>query len=463
MRALTRTLAGRLALWFALASALVLGATGAYLYRSLEQQLVERDDEDLIVKIEQLRHRLRGIPGGVEGVSAREADLLSNVFGHADLFLQVRDSGGSIVAASHPGMNLPAPPMILAASQPPDGTWVRKWNGGRVLAAWAAVGSPPRTQVLVILAREGTQRAALLEAYKADLTRGVVAGALAMALLGYAVARSALRSVRAVARTAAGITADRLGNRLRLSDAPAELAELIHAFNAMLRRLDDSFRRLAQFSSDIAHDLRTPIANLVSGTEVMLSRRRSTEDYEALLGSHLEEYQRINRMIDGMLFLARADNALLAVHRETFDAGQELIRIAEYFSGPAEEAGVSIDVSAKGCVHADPGLFRRAVVNLVTNALRFTPRGQRVKLRAFERRDGGSIVEVINPGSPIPPCDVPHIFERFYRGDGARSDSQSGSGLGLAIVRSIMALHGGQAAAESLPGSGTVLRLSFPE
>jgi len=339
---------------------------------------------------------------------------------------------------------------------------VREWNGGRLIAAWAAMAEPSSPPVVVMLAREGSQRMALLAAYRWDLLQAVIAGAAAMALLGYAVARSALRPVRGIARTAGGITAKRLGERLRLSDAPAELAELVQAFNAMLERLDESFKRLAQFSSDMAHDLRTPIANLVSGTEVALSRRRTAEDYEALLASHLEEYERINRMIEGMLFLARADNAQVALRPQPLDAGAALGCVAEYFAGLADEAGAAIELEARGLVHADPALFQRAVSNLVTNALRFTPRGGTIGLRGFESEPGRFVVEVSNPGEAIAAEHLPRIFERFYRADSARSDSQSGSGLGLAIVKSIMALHGGGVEVDSDPGRGTSFRLVFP-
>lgn len=453
------TLARRLALWFALVSAVVFAATGAYLYRSLERQLVERDDVDLIGKIEQIRHQLADLPS-IAAVARDHAALLHNVVGHPELFLEVRDAAGSALVSSHPELRLPVPDAALAATEPPATAWVLQWKRGRVIAAWAALAG--NEEVLVLVARQGSQRIALLDAYKEGVAKAVIAGALAMALLGYAVARSALRRVRAVAHTAGGITANRLGERLRVSDAPAELAELIQAFNAMLERLDESFKRLAQFSSDMAHDLRTPIANLVSGTEVALSRVRTTEEYETLLASQLEEYERINRMIDGMLFLARADNAQLALQPERLDAASELARISEYFGGLAEEAGVSIQVEAKGDVRADPGMFRRAVSNLVTNALRFAPSGGRIVLLAYAEDEGARVVEVRNQGPPIPADHLPHIFDRFYRGDSSRSDSHSGSGLGLAIVRSIMALHGGEVAVESRPGEDTVFRLTFP-
>ena len=455
-------LAPRLALWFALVSALVLSATGAYLYRSLERQLVERDDAELIGKVAQVRFKLREVTRGEDGVRAEAAALVHHVFGLSGVILELRSARGELLVASHPGLDLPVPTVALAADERASAASVREWKEGRLIAAWAAVGAQAQPQVMIILAGEGSRRAALLASYTQDVIQAAVAGALIMALLGYAVARSALRPVCAIARTAGGITANRLGERLRLSDAPAELAELVQAFNAMLERLDESFRRLAQFSSDIAHDLRTPIHNLMSGAQVALSARRTAEEYETLLASQVEEYERINRMIDAMLFLARADNAQMALDARQLEARAELARVAEYFAGPAEEAGVGIQVEGEGTLEADPALFRRAVGNLVQNALCFTPRGGTVSLRAFNPGDGRCVVEVSNPGPGIPAQHLPHIFERFYRADSARCDSQSSSGLGLAIVKSIVTLHGGRVEVESSPGRLTSFRLDFP-
>jgi two-component system, OmpR family, heavy metal sensor histidine kinase CusS len=462
MSARAWTLATRLAVWFALAGAVVFGATGVYLYKSLERQLLERDDADLIGAVSQVRRDIERLPDP-QAVRAEARSVENQLVSHPGLRLEVRDAHGALLVASQPAKSVPMPAMPVPVGLEPGRQAVEPLvGGGRLIGVRASLVGRPDQEVTVTVASEQTPRMALLATYSRHLLGSLVTATLVVALLGSVVAWRALRPVRTVASTARGITANRLAERLRLSEAPAELADLVEAFNAMLERLDESFRRLAQFSSDLAHELRTPIGNLMSGTHVALSRLRTTEEYQALLNSHLEEYERISRMIESMLFLARADNAQVAVRPELLDAAAELRCVADYFEALAAEAGIALEIDSQGKVSADPALFRRAVANLVENALRFSPPGAVVRLRAFQRAGGRFVVEVQNAGAGIAPEHLPHVFERFYRVDSARRDSVSNSGLGLAIVRSIIALHGGDVEVQSTPATGTAFRLVFP-
>ena len=229
----------------------------------------------------------------------------------------------------------------------------------------------------------------------------------------------------------------------------------------MLDRLHRSFQRLSQFSADMAHDLRTPINNLMVQTQVALSQPRAVDEYQTLLASNVEEYERLARMVENMLFLARADHADFVLHKQRLDACNELQRIADYFEGVAEDAQVQLTIDARGTVDADPILFRRAVNNLVANAIRYTPEGGVIRLATKQVQDGIAIT-VTNPGIGIQSEHIPLLFERFYRVDDARSDSASSTGLGLAIVQSIMMLHGGRAEVESVADAMTMFRLVFP-
>jgi two-component system heavy metal sensor histidine kinase CusS len=221
----------------------------------------------------------------------------------------------------------------------------------------------------------------------------------------------------------------------------------------------------------VAHDLRTPISNLLGQTQVTLSKPRSVEEYQSLLASNVEEFERLARMVENMLFLARADNAQVALRKVALDIRAELARIAEYFEGMAEERGVSIrigngqsdaDKSAYRIeLVADPILFRRAVNNLVANAIRYTPPDGTIDL-SFARIENEVIVSVCNPGPAIEREHLSHMFDRFYRADPSRPDSALSAGLGLAIVASIVHLNGGRVQVESNLGDPTVFRLVFP-
>lgn len=228
----------------------------------------------------------------------------------------------------------------------------------------------------------------------------------------------------------------------------------------MLDRLERSFARLSQFSSDLAHDMRTPLANIISASQITLSRGRPAEEYEALIDSNIEECERLQRMIDSMLFLARTDNAQQHLKLAALDAADELQRLASYFQGLAEDAGVRIVVHGHASVHADAALFRRAVSNLVSNALQHAHRGSTIAL-AVSIDAGHAVVSVANQGTVIAPDQLDRIFERFHRVDASRHGSARNAGLGLAIVKSIMALHHGSVGVTS-DAQRTIFTLRFP-
>ena len=460
------SLATWLAMFFAAVTALVFSVAGVHLYLSTSQQLQLRDDAQLLNTIGFLRHRL-GMPDGLEMARLHPDRLLDVVLGQTGLLLAIKGPKEELLAASTRDAMQLSTDAPVPADLSPDAAAIRDWRGsggkrGRMIAAWARIGQEPDDQIQLIVAREDTERAVVLREHRNHVLLAVLSGVLATALLGYVIARRGLRSVRAVARTAGEITANQLGERLRIEDAPAELEDMVRTFNHMLDRLEDSFRRLTQFSSDIAHDLRTPIGNLMIQTQVTLTQRRSIPEYEALLTSNIEDYERLTRMLETMLFLARADNAQVALRKDTISVGLELKHIAEYFEGMADEKSVALEVDASGDLIADAVLFRRAASNLIANALRHTPGGQRVTILGHEQGADQFVVAVTNPGSGITAEHLPRIFDRFYRVDNSRGGSQSSFGLGLAIVKSIMTLHGGKVGVESIPNGLTTFTLVFP-
>lgn len=460
------SLATRLALSYTAVIALCFGVAGVHLYRSTSEQLRLRDDAALLSSIDFLRHQLTEFEN-LDALRTNPHRLLDIVYGHTGLALAIRDSKGDLITTSSPDAALLTTDSRVAVDRSPDSSAISDWHGSdgkrrRVIAVWGRIGRESGDHVLLTVAREDLESGIVLAAHRQHLLLTVVAAVLAAAFLGYAMTRRGLRSVRKIAQTAGTITANQLSERLRVEDAPAELEVMVRAFNHMLDRLEDGFRRLTQFSSDIAHDLRTPIGNLMIGTQVALTRRRSIPEYETLLASSVEEYERMNRMVESMLFLARADNAQVALHKETISVALELQRIVKYFEGMAAEKDVLLDVDASGALLADADLFRRAVSNLIANALRHTPRGQQVTIRAREQAPDTFVVTVLNPGSGIPPEHLARIFDRFYRVEDARGESRSSSGLGLAIVKSIIDLHGGDVRVESAPNGLTTFSLVFP-
>jgi two-component system heavy metal sensor histidine kinase CusS len=231
----------------------------------------------------------------------------------------------------------------------------------------------------------------------------------------------------------------------------------------MLDRLQESFERLTRFSADLAHELRTPVNNIRGEMEVALARTRSADEYRELLGSNLEEVVKLSDLIGSLLFLARTESPATYIAREAIDIGELLETIREYYDGPADHAGVRLAVNLPSGLRAmlDRSLMQRALGNLVSNALAHTPKGGRIDLTAHRGNDGLTI-SVTDTGCGIPAESIPHLFDRFYRVDQARSQNPGGFGLGLSIVRGIILLHGGTVQITSEINVGTQVRLMLP-
>lgn len=251
----------------------------------------------------------------------------------------------------------------------------------------------------------------------------------------------------------------RLGERVAPLGWPRELQPLAGAFDQMLGRLEDSFTRLSQFSADLAHELRTPIANILGEAQVALSRDRSGQEYREVIESTVTECERLSRMADSLLFLARAESAREQIQLSEFDAGEAAEQIASFYRTIAEDRGITIACRGHGNIVADKVLFTRAVNNLVDNAMRFTPDGGTIRISISPNTDTITIA-VIDTGCGIASKHLPRLFDRFYTADPSRSSA--GAGLGLALVKSIAELHGGSAAVQSEIDRGTTVTLKFP-
>ncbi len=282
---------------------------------------------------------------------------------------------------------------------------------------------------------------------------------IAAAAIAVIVARRGLRPLAEMAGSLRRTGPSHLNERIDPARWPRELQPVAIAYDDMLARLEDSFRRLSQFSADLAHELRTPVGNLLGEAQVSLTRARPAEEYRTVIESSVGEYERLSSIISNLLFLARAEGAEGQLQRETFAGAARIAKVASFYEPVAEEQGLTLACEGEGTIYADPLLFERALSNLIENGLRFTPtQGQlRVGLVSYADR---SEVTVTDTGSGIAAEHLPKVFDRFYRVDPARA--AQGSGLGLSLVKSIMDLHGGSATIESVSERGTKVKLIFP-
>lgn len=458
-----RSLTMQLGALFAAIAVVVFAAVGIVLYQALARQLQERDDADLIDRISLIRHLLDETATATD-VGKTPHQFLDAVDIHGGYLLVIETIDGRPLLRNVGQRKFTVAAKAVATTRAPTPNDVIGENevGGGGLRILTALGEAADGSVVrIVLARTPYDRSALLAAYRLKVMTAVIGGAILTALMGFLLVKRGLRQVWRLADQARNVTAHNLAVRLDAATAPAELLVLADAFNAVLDRLQKSFEHLSQFSADLAHDMRTPLNNLMVQTQVALSQPRSNEEYQNLLSSNHEEFERLARMVESMLFLARADHEEILLSTERLDANKALEQIAEYFEAPAAEAGIGIKVRASGTVLADLHLLRRAVNNLVANAVRYTPKGGTIRLEA-SAAGGGMCIVVINPGVGISAADLPRLFDRFYRADSSRSGAARSAGLGLAIVRSIMTLHRGRVSASSEQGL-TRFELFFPD
>jgi two-component system heavy metal sensor histidine kinase CusS len=273
------------------------------------------------------------------------------------------------------------------------------------------------------------------------------------------VARRGLRPLMQMTGAVTRITPTHLNERVRPDRWPRELQPLAKAFDHMLTRLEESFTRLSQFSGDLAHELRTPLGNILGSAQVALTRERTSAEYREVLETTAAECERLSRIVDNLLFLARADAAREQIERTPFDARAAAEKIVAFYRAAAEDRHISIECSGEGKICGDTLLLSRALSNLIENALRFTADGGRISV-TVATRNGSTDVSVQDNGLGIEPEHLPRVFDRFYRADASRSSQ--GAGLGLALVRSIVDLHRGSVRIESEPARGTTVVLTFP-
>ena len=283
------------------------------------------------------------------------------------------------------------------------------------------------------------------------------------ALLGWLIARHGLMPVARLSDKARQITASDLEERLPVGDTGDALDELANTLNLMLERLDGSFRRLAQFSADVAHELRTPVTTLRTASEVMLKEECSLGEHRTFCEKMLRQCERLTRTINDLLTLQRTQDGIEAGAYGLVDLHDVIEEVGELFHEAADAKGVNLACLADGpsVVMGYESMLRRLLANLVDNALKYTPEGGRVTVEQ-NVVDGRVRVCVRDTGMGIDEADLPHVFDRFWRAERSRSRDTGGSGLGLSIAKGIAVSHGGTIAIESAPGKGTCFTVEIP-
>jgi two-component system heavy metal sensor histidine kinase CusS len=459
----------RLTLLYALSLFLLLGIAAAFLDWVLTTDMRRDNSQFLAAEIQSLRTLMRQRPGDLQAWREEVEREAGSIPGYTRFYVRILDEQGNTVVETQGISDIfdsRAFPEPLSTFDVNTVIGVdAKARDGRFFllgAQWVELRQPEARKLLVQIAFDRSHDAMIIADYRRKVLTVLLAGLLLSVTLGFVIAKAGLTPLSNMTRAFKRISAEELNTRVNSLHWPPEVAALAGAFDSMLERLERSFALLTQFSADLAHELRTPINNLRGETEVALGKSRTAEEYRVVLESSLEEYERLSRVIENLLFLARADTHDTAVRPTPVNIRQEIDGLMEYFDALAEEKAIAISITGNALLNADPVLFRRALTNLLSNAFQYTPQNGRITL-SVTTINGSVEVAVSDTGIGIEKDNHKKVLDRFFRADKARSFHPQGTGLGLAIVKSIMDLHSGSVAIESAPGEGTTVKLRFPQ
>lgn len=452
------SLTSRLTIFFTLVAATVVLGLGWLLMTAADRHFLDLDRVALADK----RQLIEGILSDANSSDDARLRLGESLSHHHGLWALIRSSSGETLFQSE-GFN--PPDSSRQSMNGKDGRELKTWKDNAT--EFHAIEFQAKAKYIqdvdfdVSLAIDAEHHQEFLKELERSLAIYAVMATLVSGFLGWVAAHQGLAPLRAMKTRAAGVSGQQLQERMPVDAVPIEMADLARELNQMLDRLQSDFQRLSEFSSDLAHELRTPISNLLTQTQVTLSTKRDVATYREILASNAEELQRLGRMVSDMLFLAKTERSVELPNKEKFSAAHEILSLCEFYEAVAEEKRISLTTYGDGEILGDRLMFRRAVSNLLSNALRHTPEDGKVDVAVVDK---GSVTEVRveNTGSEIDPQVLPRLFDRFFRADPARSHPESdGAGLGLSITKAIAEIHGGTATVTSNQGR-TRFSLQFP-
>lgn len=416
--------------------------------RSLDQHFAEMDEEELGVIASSVIRAL----GEVHDNSDAQA-LQRAVRGHHGVYYYVANAAGETLYAPRSGPDLARfaaneRPIDLASEQK-MAIWEENETHYRGAVLQISGDETQGERYTIAVAMDIGGHLTFIRSFKRIQWWTVCIVMCIAILVAWSAVRWGHKPIRRANEKIRAITSSKLYMRLDPQEVPIELEETIASFNAMLGRIEEGYAQLANVSADIAHELRTPVTNLTTQTEVAVGQTRSVDEYREILYSNLEEFGHLSRMINDMLFLAQTESAPDDLHLETVNLTETIQGLFEYFEAWVEDQGVSLQLKGRAApIRADREMLRRALSNLFSNAIRYTPRGETVTVR-LSQNEQTTTISVENPGEKISAEELPRLFNRFYRGDPSRQRKGDGAGLGLAIVKSIVEAHGGKVRVES--------------
>jgi len=435
-----------LSLFFGLVAIVVLSGFGFFIERSIELHF-NMDDDTELGNIDQTAYQLLAKLGGINNIETIAQRLEDILVGHHGAVLYLTAPNARVLFASHHKPDLST--ISRAAPVRQNQISYYRWNDAghayRVLTHFLTFSTTGTSETYTLsIAVSMDHHLRFLADFRSTLWLMIGTAIVIMSLMGWLAVRRGHVPLHAIVAKIRHISATELNTRLQPESVPRELINLVKAFNEMMEHMEEAFERLSNFSADIAHELRTPVTNLLTQTQVALSKSRNEVEYREILYSNIEEYERMAQMVSDMLFLAKADNGQYQVEKQHLDIAKEVHELFEYFEAWAEDRGVSLEAEGSADITGDRLMLRRGLGNIIANAINHTPSGHAVTILLSQDVNQTAYISIENHGLAIPAQHIPRLFDRFYRVDPSRQRGSEGAGLGLAIAKSIMDIHGGK-------------------
>ena len=427
----------RIAILFSFSTVIILMIMGLVIHQLVMHHFETQDRTQLEGKIQLVENLLEQNHHNPSELNLYLKDAL---VGHHDLIVQIERPSGQIIFSSSPTA-LKSKTLVKSK----HGPWLewkvqnKIYHGLIYKKSFDQNSAIPSAQIIVGI--DTSEHLHFLNDFRRQLLYIGVIGTICLMLLGWFAAWRGLRPVQNMAKVAEGISAQHLSERLEVDNTPTELKSLAIAFNDMLDRLETAVGKLSDFSSDLAHEIRTPINNLMTQTQVCLSRSRDISTYQEILFSNLEEFERLARMVSDMLFLAKAEHGLHRANLQQVNLVKEVSALFDFYDAIAAEKGMSLKQTGQGYVEGDPSMLRRALSNLLSNAIKYGKSDSIIKIKCQQNSDTTELT-IENESSPLSQEQLTRLFDRFYRTDASRQRVEEGTGLGLAITKSILDVHG---------------------
>ncbi|WP_151745487.1 heavy metal sensor histidine kinase [Acinetobacter calcoaceticus] len=427
----------RIAILFSFSTVIILMIMGLVIHQLVMHHFETQDRTQLEGKIQLVENLLEQNHHNPSELNLYLKDAL---VGHHDLIVQIERPSGQIIFSSSPTA-LKSKTLVKSK----HGPWLewkvqnKIYHGLIYKKSFDQNSAIPSAQIIVGI--DTSEHLHFLNDFRRQLLYIGIIGTICLMLLGWFAAWRGLRPVQNMAKVAEGISAQHLSERLEVDNTPTELKSLAIAFNDMLDRLETAVGKLSDFSSDLAHEIRTPINNLMTQTQVCLSRSRDIATYQEILFSNLEEFERLARMVSDMLFLAKAEHGLHRANLQQVNLVKEVSALFDFYDAIAAEKGMSLKQTGQGYVEGDPSMLRRALSNLLSNAIKYGKSDSIIKIKCQQNSDTTELT-IENESSPLSQEQLTRLFDRFYRTDASRQRVEEGTGLGLAITKSILDVHG---------------------